>query len=399
MHKASPAKGSPAKDARRASRVTRASFRSTIRSTLPIFVAMTCIKYLLLPSYASTDFDVHHFWMQLTTTRAPAFWYVDTSSEWTLDYPPFFAWFEYGLGTIFNIISPTILTPETGTTIPSGSLTSAKSGGARMADFPDVLFFQRSSVIASDLVLYLAITLYCHVHRYDAMKTLVLVLLTCADTGLLLIDHVHFQYNGLLLGLLLLSIAALRTGHHDLLAAGIYASLLMFKHIYLYVALVYFVYLLRHYCHTRVRFVTLAGVVLSIFGLALVSVGNPGLAIIVRRLFPVSRGLVHAYWAPNVWAVYAGLDKALGKFTGARATNSLTRGLVREAQFALLPEVSPGVTGLLAFVCMCPCLLQLWLHAHRKLVLHALVYCMLTAFMLGYHVHEKAILQVTLPLR
>lgn len=138
--------------------------------------------------------------------------------------------------------------------------------------------------------------------------------------GLLIIDHIHFQYNGFLYGLLVLSIVLARK-QSTLLYSGItFAILLCLKHIHLYLALAYFVYLLRVYCLDpksvfRPRFGNAFKLGLSVLGVLGLAFGPFAywnqLLQLKDRLFPFSRGLCHAYWAPNIWAMYSFTDRVL----------------------------------------------------------------------------------------
>src|SRR5271156_537685 len=138
--------------------------------------------------------------------------------------------------------------------------------------------------------------------------------------GFLIIDHIHFQYNGFLYGMLVLSIVMARKSSTMLYSGMLFAALLCLKHIYLYLAPAYFVYLLRAYCLGpksifHIKFLNAAKLgtgILAVFGAAFGPFAYwSQMPQLLSRLFPFSRGLCHAYWAPNIWAMYSFTDRIL----------------------------------------------------------------------------------------
>lgn len=231
--------------------------------------------------------------------------------------------------------------------------------------------------------------------------------------GLLIIDHIHFQYNGFLYGVLILSMVFARKESTMLLSGILFAFLLCLKHIYLYLAPAYFVYLLRVYCLQpknvfRPQFTNVLKLgigVVGIFALAFGPFAAWGqLEQIKSRLFPFARGLCHAYWAPNVWAVYSFLDRVLivaapylGLKVDSTAVNSVTRGLVGDTSFAVLPNITAQHCFGLTLAFQIIGLSKLWLRPSWDSFVGAVTLCGYASFLFGWHVHEKAILLVVIP--
>lgn len=246
----------------------------------------------------------------------------------------------------------------------------------------------------------------------------ILQILLFGNVGLIIVDHIHFQYNGFLFGILLISISKLFQA--KCLQSAIYFTILLnLKHIFIYVAPPYFVYLFRNYCFSNVnpglwvnwssfsknKFIKLSSIVLIIF---LISFG-PFLLMnqmhqLVQRLFPFKRGLCHAYWAPNFWALYNTFDKILALSLHKIGFNfinnsTMTKGLVQDINHSVFPNIPPKVTFVLTFVAIVPCLLKLWKWPGNPLhFIRCMVICALSSFLFGWHVHEKAILMAIIPL-
>ncbi|CZT51648.1 related to glucosyltransferase [Rhynchosporium secalis] len=360
-------------------------------------VVATIFKLLLLPAYKSTDFEVHRNWLAITNSLPIQQWYYEKTSEWTLDYPPLFAYFEWLLSQGAKLADPEML--------------KVFNLGY---DSWQTIYFQRASVIATELILVFALYLFVQSSSPESKRASQAAALSILlSPGLLIIDHIHFQYNGFMYGLLILSLVLARK-KSTLLASGLlFASLLCLKHIYLYLAPAYFIYLLRAYClgpksifHIKFGNAFKLGTgILAIFGATFGPFAYWGqIPQLMSRLFPFSRGLCHAYWAPNVWAMYSFTDRILiyaapylKLSVNQDATNSVTRGLVGDSSFAVLPEITAWTTFILTLIFQIIPLIKLFLSPTWDTFIGSVTLCGYASFLFGWHVHEKAVLLIIIP--
>eukprot|EP00080_Pristionchus_pacificus_P024860 PDM84880.1 hypothetical protein PRIPAC_33903 [Pristionchus pacificus] len=221
--------------------------------------------------------SVHRNWKAIAHNLPLSQWYKEKTSQWTLDYPPFFAYFEKFLGRFASFIGMDDIL-----SIQSDPLMNNR-----------VLYFMRSTVLASDF-LYLMATVAISSMMSGIRSRNYLFILLSTHTMFILLDNIHFQ------------------------------------HIYLYYApgVSLLVVLLLPFIFSLTPF--------------LISSSDPldALQSIISRLFPIQRGLTHAYWAPNAWAIYNTADLVLNKVMSKAGIHlsqpEYTSGLVQYAIFSPL---------------------------------------------------------------
>lgn len=139
----------------------------------------------------------------------------------------------------------------------------------------------------------------------------------------------------------------------------------------------------------------LAIIVLGVFGLSFGPfVARGQLMIVLQRLFPFKRGLTHAYWAPNFWALYNLFDRlaisafrkiGLETWLKADCQSTPTGGLVQDTVHCVLPNIPPFVTFAFTLAAQLPILWKLW-HKRGDSVqfLRAVILCNFTSFIFGW---------------
>lgn len=75
----------------------------------------------------------------------------------------------------------------------------------------------------------------------------------------------------------------------------------------------------------------------------------------------------------------------------------MTRGVVGDSAFAVLPTVTPLFTFVLTVCAQLPALIRLWRKPTFENFMLAVILCGFASFEFGWHVHEKAILLILVP--
>jgi alpha-1,3-glucosyltransferase len=137
--------------------------------------------------------------MSITINRPLDNWYYETDDSpwWRIDYPPIAAYLSFLFGYIYRFIEPQAMNLQMG--YESHSLKSYMRFTALLVDFallvPGILLIFKSTK-----------------HRLGNLFLLVLLI----KPDVILIDHGHFQYNSLILGLIALAFYYLLTGRYYL---------------------------------------------------------------------------------------------------------------------------------------------------------------------------------------
>ncbi|CAK7225604.1 Glucosyltransferase-like protein [Sporothrix curviconia] len=357
------------------------------------------------------DYEAQRHWMEITTHLPMSQWYFHDLDWWGLDYPPLTAYHSWLLGWAGSRIDASWFALRT----------------SRGLETPELKIFMRATVVVSEYLIYIpAVVIFVRrfsrlsgVASWTASVALVAVLLQPAT---LLIDHVHFQYNTVMLGLVTASMSSMLAGRL-MWSAVFFVLALGFKQMALYYALPVFAFLLGNCVFPRINIARLLGIA-AVTAVAFALLIFP---LVVGTVYDLRRGIVarpelkpatvvplplfadvlgprldpNAFYYPVVeqlvQMVHRVFPLARGLFEDKVANFWCAANVViklRQYPDDMLQRASLGAT-LLAIL---PANLVLFLRPSRLLLPYAFAATAWGFFLFSYQVHEKSVLLPLLPM-
>ncbi|KAG6443079.1 dolichyl pyrophosphate Man9GlcNAc2 alpha-1,3-glucosyltransferase [Manduca sexta] len=330
------------------------------------------------------DYEAQRHWQEITVHTPATSWYQNTTQNdleyWGLDYPPLTAYHSLLMGLVADWLDPE----------------SVRLFASRGYENESHKMFMRWTVFLSDVYFFVtAVLCICidlervkvkeqkSVFKRTDLSTVLFLLYP----GLILIDHGHFQYNCVSLGLFLWSTFFVVAIENDVLATIFFVLALNYKQMELYHALPFFFYLLRK-CFIGVpnrgkisyvvhNFNKLAVAVVSTFIIIWYPFSGSwdNIMHVVHRLFPVKRGVFEDK-VSNIWCFINVFIKIKSVFTN----EEMVRVCLVTTSLAVLPSC-----------------LDLFMRINKKKFLLSVINVSLAFFLFSFQVHEKTILLVAIP--
>ncbi|KAL7266831.1 Glucosyltransferase-like protein [Rhizina undulata] len=316
------------------------------------------------------DFEAQRHWLEITTELPIKEWYWHDLEWWGLDYPPLTAYHSWLLGIIGKKINPAWF----------------KLYESRGLDDDALKTFMRATAIVSEYLIYVpAAAIFVRVYgsisdmsKYDKAVALAAILM---QPSLMLIDHGHFQYNSVMLGLTLLAVDLFITDH-IYWGSLFFVLALSFKQMGLYYAPAIFAYLLGLCVFPRInilRLLCLGMTVIASFAIVFaplyLSGGLEQVGQCLFRVFPFSRGL----WEDKVANFWCAANVVL-KFREMFSTVALQRMSLLATLLSILPACT-----------------ILFINPQKRLLPLGLSACAWGFFLFSFQVHEKSVLLPLMP--
>ncbi|KAI1946422.1 Glucosyltransferase-like protein [Ophidiomyces ophidiicola] len=355
----------------------------------------------LPPMYG--DFEAQRHWMELTIHLPISSWYFYDLDWWGLDYPPLTAYHSWLLVNRGSFIEPSWFALD-------------KSRGV---EDPLLKVYMRATVVVSEYLVYIpAVVIFLRRYARDqrvniwvASVALVAILMQPAT---LLIDHGHFQYNTVMLGLVVAASESI-LAKRRLWACVFFVAALGFKQMALYYAPVIFAYMLGTSLFPRIRLGRLLSIsLITAIAFTLLFAPLVGGAIydvyrgvpvptsepLLFKNFPISLSASSWLFAPvlqlcqtihRIFPFSRGLfeDKVANIWCAIHTFYKLTR-----FSSTTLQRLSLGAT---VFSVVVPCSV-IGLYPRPGLLLLALSNTAWGFFLCSFQVHEKSVLLPLLPM-
>ncbi|CAA7055600.1 unnamed protein product [Microthlaspi erraticum] len=314
------------------------------------------------------DFEAQRHWMEITTNLPPIDWYRNGTfndlSYWGLDYPPLTAYQSYIHGIFLRMFNP-----------ESVSLLSSHGHESYLGKL-----LMRWTVLSSDVLIFFPAALFFvlvyHKTRTKSAKSEVAwhIAVILLNPCLILIDHGHFQYNCISLGLTMGAISAVLC-ECEVLTCVLFSLALSHKQMSAYFAPAFFSHLLGKCLRRKNPILSVLKLGVAVI-VTFVVVWWPYIhslddfSMVLSRLAPFERGIYEDYVA-NFWCTTSILIKWKKLFT----TPSLKSISLVATVLASLPSM-----------------VQQILSPSNEGFLYGLLNSSMAFYLFSFQVHEKSIL-------